>query len=218
MTSLYDTYDRKGPKIFVGEWASQANATPWSRESLNLPPSPDLGAALGDAAFMTGMERNSDHVVLEAYAPLLVNVNNGGRQWSQNLIGYDALNSYGSPSFHVQAMFAQNTGDEILNATLTGGNRLSSSVTRDSKTGTIYVKVVNPLSTAQKVSVNLGATTKVDVTGTAVMLSSARPTDTNDLKQPKKIVPLTATVKGLSNNFVQSFPPYSATVLVLKTK
>ena len=83
-----DTTDRKGPKIFVGEWATR-EATP----------TPNFGAALGDAAFLTGLERNSDVVVMAAYAPLLVNVNPGGMQWSSDLIGYDALGSYGSPSY-----------------------------------------------------------------------------------------------------------------------
>ena len=84
----YDTTDRKGPKIFVGEWATREGT-----------PTPNFGAALGDAAFLTGLERNSDVVVMAAYAPLLVNVNPGGMQWSSGLIGYEALGSYGSPSY-----------------------------------------------------------------------------------------------------------------------
>jgi len=82
-------------------------------------PTPTLQAALGDAAWMTGMERNSDVVVLESYAPLLVNVNPGARQWGTNLIGYDALSSFGSPSYYVQKMFGTNRGDVILPVTLT---------------------------------------------------------------------------------------------------
>jgi len=66
-----------------------------------------LGAALGDAAWMTGMERNSDLVVMASYAPLFVNVNPGGMQWQSDLIGYDAMSSYGAPSFYAQSMFAQ---------------------------------------------------------------------------------------------------------------
>jgi alpha-L-arabinofuranosidase len=62
----YDSYKRTGPKIFVGEWASQEGF-----------PTPNLHAALGDAAWLTGLERNSDIVILESYAPLLVNVNPG---------------------------------------------------------------------------------------------------------------------------------------------
>ena len=88
-------YDRNGPKIFVGEWAT--------REGI---PTPNLGAALGDAAWMTGLERNSDLIVMASYAPLFVNVDPGGMQWETDLIGYDAMKSYGSPSYYAQVMFA----------------------------------------------------------------------------------------------------------------
>lgn len=99
----YDHYSRKGPKIFVGEWASiGGNPTPTFRE------------ALGDAAWLTGLERNSDLVVMEAYAPLMVNVNPGGSQWPTNLIGYDGMSSFGSPSYYVQSLFGKNTGDTVL--------------------------------------------------------------------------------------------------------
>lgn len=103
----YDSYSRKGPKIFVSEWASTEGS-----------PTPTLQAALGDAAWLTGLERNSDLVVMEAYAPLLVNVNPGARQWGTNLIGYDAMSSYGSPSYWMQAMFARNTGTVTLPTTI----------------------------------------------------------------------------------------------------
>jgi alpha-L-arabinofuranosidase len=99
----YDKTDRKGAKIFVGEWASTEGS-----------PTPTLNAALGDAAWLTGMERNSDVVVISAYAPLLVNVNRGAAQWGTNLIGYDALTCFGSPSYYVQKMFAENRGDTVL--------------------------------------------------------------------------------------------------------
>lgn len=102
-THHYDTYNRMAPKIFVGEWATTEGS-----------PTPTLNAALGDAAWMTGMERNSDVVVISSYAPLLVNVNPGAAQWGTNLIGYDAIRSYGSPSYYAQLMFAQNRGDVVL--------------------------------------------------------------------------------------------------------
>ncbi len=104
----YDSVSRTGPKIFVGEWASTEGS-----------PTPTFQAALGDAAWLTGLERNADLVVLESYAPLLVNVNPGGRQWDTNLIGYDALNSYGSPSYYVQSLFAGSHGDVILPTSVT---------------------------------------------------------------------------------------------------
>src|SRR5471032_728519 len=83
-------------------------------------PTPNLGAALGDAAWMTGMERNSDLVIMECYAPLFVNVNKGGMQWRTDLIGYDTLSSYGSPAYYAQKMFSLNHGDAVLPITAQG--------------------------------------------------------------------------------------------------
>src|ERR1035441_6548928 len=79
-----------------------------------------MSAALGDAAWMTNMERNSDLVIMSAYAPLFVNVNPGGMQWPTDLIGYDALNSYGSPAYYAQKMFNNYHGDVILAVTAQG--------------------------------------------------------------------------------------------------
>ena len=104
-----------GIKTFVGEWASQEGS-----------PTPNLNAALGDATFIMGLERNADTVSMECYAPLLVNVNPAnpdkgyprGWQWGTNLIGYDALHSFGSPSYYAQAMLGQNKGDFALPTTV----------------------------------------------------------------------------------------------------
>ncbi len=101
----YDKAERGGPKIFVGEWATREGT-----------PTTNLNAALGDAAWMTAMERNSDLIVMSSYAPLFVNVNPGGMQWSGDLIGYDVMNSYGSPSYWAQVMFGNHIGTEILKA------------------------------------------------------------------------------------------------------
>jgi alpha-L-arabinofuranosidase len=97
----YDSYNRKGPKIYVGEYAvTQGCGTG------------NLAAAIGEAAFMTGMERNSDVVVMASYAPLFANVHFKG--WNPNAINFDASRSYGTPSYYVQQMFAQNRADKIL--------------------------------------------------------------------------------------------------------
>lgn len=108
----YDKSDRNGPKIFVGEWASR-EAPP------NRTLTPTQHSSLGDAAWMTGIERNSDLIVMSCYAPLLVNVNRGAWQWETDLIGYDALGSFGSPSYYMQCIFGQNRGDLVLPVELT---------------------------------------------------------------------------------------------------
>ena len=104
---LYDDYSRTATKIFVGEWATNSPRTG---------DTPMMAFALGDAAWLTGLERNADIVQMNAYAPVFVNVNPGGRQWAVDLIGYDALTSFGSPSYYVQKMFSNNRGDVVLPA------------------------------------------------------------------------------------------------------
>jgi alpha-L-arabinofuranosidase len=203
-SNQYDSYSRIAPKIFVGEWASQEGR-----------PTPDLNAALGDAAWLTGLERNSDVVLLEAYAPMLVNVNPGASQWPTNLIGYDALQSYGSPSYYVQQMFSGNHGDVVLPSTLTtngSGSEVYASVTRDSGSGTIYLKVVNLAGEVQplKVTINGG---DVASAGQAIVLTSRSPQDTNTLTAPRNIVPVTTRAGDLGRNFNYRFQPYSVTVL-----
>ena len=100
-STQYDSYDRKGPKIFVGEYAVTEKA------GLG-----NLRAAIGEAAFMTGMERNSDIVTLASYAPLYVNLNH--RAWNPDLINFDSAHWYGIPSYYVQQMFSRNRGDFTL--------------------------------------------------------------------------------------------------------
>jgi alpha-L-arabinofuranosidase len=97
----FDKYDRNGPKIFVGEYAVTKNC------GLG-----NLRGAIGEAAFMTGLERNSDHVIMASYAPLLVNLNH--RAWNPDLINFDSSKWYGLPSYYVQKMFAENRGDVSL--------------------------------------------------------------------------------------------------------
>ncbi|MBV9998897.1 MAG: alpha-L-arabinofuranosidase [Verrucomicrobia bacterium] len=205
MSSHYDpsNYGRTGPKIFVGEWASQEGS-----------PTPDLFAALGDAAWLTGLERNADLVIMECYAPLLANVNPGAYQWPTNLIGYDALRSYGSPSYYMQVMFDWLHGDVVLPAKLTtsGGSLLYESVTRDTRDGTIYLKLVNMAGELQPLHVTLNGAGGA-AAGLAVVLTSANPQDTNTLDEPYRVVPRIMQVRGGGPSFDLELQPYSVTVL-----
>lgn len=103
----YDTYDRKGPKVYVGEYAVTQGCG-----------NGNLRGALGEAAFMTGMERNSDVVVMASYAPLFANLN--AKAWNPDLIYFDSSRAFGTPSYWVQEMFAKNRPDEVVSASLTG--------------------------------------------------------------------------------------------------
>jgi alpha-N-arabinofuranosidase len=201
----YDGYDRTGPKIFVGEWATREGA-----------PTPNMNAALGDAAWLTGLERNSDIVIMNSYAPLLVNVNPGGMQWKTDLIGYDARTSYGSPPYYAQGLFSAHHGDTVVAATLDAGKDVFFSVTRDHRTGLITVKVVNTSAAPLALRVDVAGVAAIDPDGTAIVLSSASPTDTNTLAAPAQIVPVAFPLTGLSRSFTHEFPAYSLTVLLLQ--
>ncbi len=210
----YERYVRKAPEIFVGEWAAYEDIVPWDAKSRDLPPTPSMKAAIGDAAFMTAMERNSDLVTMQCYAPLFVNVNPGGRQWRPNLIGYDALRAYGSPSYYAIQMFGSKVGDRILSATLSGA-QIPVSVTQDSKSGTIFIKLVNRQATPQTLRIDLNGARSVAPSGTATILA-ADPLATNSMDEPTKVVPVTRPINGVGPSFVQTLEPNSITVLQLK--
>lgn len=201
----YDKTDRGGPKIFVGEWATREGE-----------PTPNLQAALGDAAWMTGMERNSDIVIMSSYAPLFVNVNPGGMQWETDLIGYDALTSYGSPSYWAQVLFAGHVGTEVVASTLSNaGPRIYTSITRDEKLRKLFVKVVNASSEPEKLTITLDGATIAGQQARLITLSGKTPNATNSISSPDAVVPIESTVQLAGSKFDQSFLPYSINVLEL---
>ena len=224
----YDTRSRSGPKVFVGEWATRVGE-----------PTPNMSAALGDAAWMTGMERNSDLVIMSCYAPLFVNVNEGGMQWRTDLIGYDGLNSYGSPAYYAQRMFSLHHGDVVVPVSAQGvptrewqppAGRAAPArpapqqlptlffdATRDSRTGTLYLKLVNRAGAPQPVRVEIGGAA-LQPKGRMIAMSASGPEDTNSIAAPRKIVPVTSVIDGLGAAFTRTLPAYSITVLEMKGK
>lgn len=224
----YDKQNRQGPKVFVGEWATREISSraadgrvsfvrmPWDYKGA---PTPDLHAALGDAAFMTGLERNADVVVMNCYAPLLTRVDRGAYQWCPDLIGYDSLNSYVSPSYHAQQMFNLNRGNRVVEATMQGEQRdLFYSATRSMSTGTVYLKVVNRGEGGESVVINLKGPMKVSPNGTSVVLTSGNPQDTNSITEPAKVAPVVTQMHGIGAAFAHVFPGYSVTVLRLNAQ
>jgi alpha-N-arabinofuranosidase len=221
--TYFEKYDRNGPKIFVGEWAAYEQTVPWEKGAEKEPPTPSMKAALGDAAWMAAMERNADIIVMQCYAPLFVNVNPGARQWRPDLIGYDAIKSFGSPSYYAIQMFGANCGDTVLKAGLEGVpaslvSALHYSVTRDSKSGVVYIKFVNSQKDAQTVSLTLTGVKSVGSKGSAITLAASSPADTNAIDQPTNVVPKVTKVAGVQPSFDYTFPPHSITVLQLKAR
>jgi alpha-N-arabinofuranosidase len=208
-------YDRSGPEIFVGEWAAyETSFPPWDGRSRNEPPTPNLKAAIGDGVFMAAMERNSDLIKMQCYAPLFVNVNPGGRQWRPDLIGYDAISAYGSPSYYAFQMFSRNLGDEIL-STSSSETALQGCATLNSKTGEIFLKLVNPQATAEPLNIEINGVKTLASKASAITLAG-NPDESNSITQPKKIIPIYTTIRHLKPNFAYTMPPHSIVVLKLK--
>ena len=207
MTHHYDSTDRNGPKIFVGEWATREGS-----------PTTNFGAALGDAAWMTGLERNSDLIVMASYAPLFVNVNPGGMQWESDLIGYDALSSYGSPGYYAQVMFARHLGSSVPASSLNGANdRFFYSVTNSPSEGTVDLKLVNATSVPQSLEVNLTGAKNLQPTASLTTLSGHTTSETNTIDDPKRVVPVKSEIKAAAS-FRHVVPAYSIQVLELRTR
>ena len=204
----YDKFDRNGPKIFMGEYATMEGS-----------PTADFGAALGDAAWLTGVERNSDVVVMSSYAPLLVNVHPGGMQWHPDLIGYDGLTSYGSPSYYVLSLFAGHVGDTVPESSLDGaGPRVAYSVTTDKSTGKVFLKIVNGVPTAQDLEIDLKGIGSVAGPAKVMRLHALSPVDTNTINDPKHIVPVESTIPDTGTKIKHTLLGYSFELIELSTK
>jgi alpha-N-arabinofuranosidase len=211
-------YDRSGPEIFVGEWAAHEDGKikPWDAAARQQPPTPSMKAALGDAVFMAAMERNSDLILMQCYAPLFVNVNSGARQWRPDLIGYDALSAYGSPSYHAMRMFSGNLGDEILPVEM-AETSIQGAATRDRKTGEIFIKLVNPQTKSEALKIDLKGIASISSIASVITLA-AEPEDTNSIEHPRRVVPTTTTVKSLRPVFNYTLPPHSIVVLKVRSR
>jgi alpha-L-arabinofuranosidase len=164
----YDSYDRSGPKIFAGEYAAQSVAIA-SPDNKN-----NWACALSEAAFITGLERNAEVVNLTSYAPLFAHAD--GWQWTPDLIWFNNLNAYGTANYYVQKMFSNNVGTHVVamqsdGKDLIGQNGLYATASKDNKTNTIILKIVN-VGDEQKVNLNLKGGDFNGVEGQLQVLSS----------------------------------------------
>jgi alpha-N-arabinofuranosidase len=202
----YDNAPRNGPKIFIGEWASMAGT-----------PTPNFASALGDAAWMTSMERNSDLIVMASYAPLLVNVNPGAMQWSPDLIGYDAMTSYVSPSFYAQSLFAGHLGDGTPQSSLNGAeDRFFYSVTLGSSDHVLHLKLVNAATSDQPLAIDLQGATAHTASITSLHGSSYEAT--NSMRDPDRIVPKSASERLPAGVWHHTVPALTIQVIDLPTR
>lgn len=184
----YDGYPRKGPKVFMGEYAAQSVGT-GRIENRNT-----WECALAEAAFLTGIERNAEVVTLSSYAPLFGHEE--AWQWRPNLIWFDSLRSYGTPNYYVQQLFGVNRGDRALPTEIKGGPvaangepRLYASASRDAGTGELIVKVVNATEGAIEVELRLAGMPARKVEAREIVLGTAELGAENTLEAPERVVP-----------------------------
>ncbi|MBD1393372.1 carbohydrate binding domain-containing protein [Mucilaginibacter sp. ZB1P21] len=188
----YDNYDRNGPKIFAGEYAAQSVGG-GSPENKN-----NWDCALSEAAFMTGLERNADVVHMASYAPLFAHVD--AWQWRPDLIWFDNLRSYGSPSYYVQQLFSLNKGTDVVpllqkGEMVSGKDGYYATASIDKGTNELIIKFVNSGATAQPVKFNIEGGKSYGKTATVITLRSADKAAENSLAAPTAISP----VKSLIN-------------------
>ena len=185
--SRYDNYDRKGPKVFAGEYACHGKGKKWNH----------FNAALMEAAFMTGLERNADVVHMATYAPLFAHVE--GWQWRPDLIWFDNLNSVRTCSYYVQQLYSHNKGTHVLPLTMDkkavsgqeGQDGLFASAVWDKDEKACIVKIANTSDKAQPVSVTFNGLKKSDklVEGKCITLQSADLDKDNTVEHPNVITP-----------------------------
>jgi hypothetical protein len=199
---VFDSVSRSGPKVIVGEYATT-----------NGSPTGTLANAVGEAAFLTGTERNADLVLGASYAPLLVNVN--APSWPTNLIGYNALNSYVSPSYWAQEMLSTQHGDHVIGSQIVAGSGTLYEVASQGG-GHTYLAVVNDGSAPARIGISLAGLGGGASGGTATTLAGD-PTATNSLAHPNAVAPATTRLGGVGAAFTYRFPANSVTVLDLTT-
>ena len=199
----YDHYDRSGPKIFAGEYAAQTAGTT-KAENRN-----DWQAAISEAAFMTGLERNGDVVQMASYAPLLANVD--AWQWKPDAIWFDNLHSYGTPNYYVQKLYASNTGTRIVPITPQSEDGLYASATIDERTHELIVKTVNNSPSARPAELRLDGS---DSSG-AIKIASLATSDLNaenSFDHPQALAPTSSTAEMQHGTITLQMPAYSLNV------
>jgi len=206
----YDKYDRKGPKVFAGEYASHDASTKKANNYLS---------ALSEAAFMTGLERNADVVRLATYAPLFAHVD--AWQWNPDLIWFDNLHSMLTPNYHVQQLYSQYKGTDVLDALsagqpLTGQNGLYASSVKDAKSNTIIIKIINKEMKAQTLNIVLDGYKQKVASVKMIRLQNDNLKAINLLGKADQFIPEEATLELVGSKFEFAAAAQSFTILVIQ--
>lgn len=210
--SRYDNYDRKGPKVFAGEYASHHKETKKANNFLS---------ALSEAAFMTGLERNADVVRLATYAPLFAHVD--AWQWNPDMIWFDNLRSMRTPNYYVQQLYAMNPGTDVVPLILdgkpvAGQDSIYASATTDKATGEIIVKIVNANDKDCKAVFTVNGLKKRQLNdGVAYVMQNDNLLAVNTF-DAENVAPRMSQLPVSGNKLELNLAPRSFTVARIKTK
>ena len=210
----YDNYDRNGVKVFAGEYAAHPKGVE------NGPLENNWNAALSEAAFMTGLERNADVVHLTAYAPLMAHKE--GWQWAPDLIWFNNLEAYVTPNYQVQKLFGTNPGTDLLNISendkpLVGQHQLYASAVKDANSNELIIKVVNSSDSNQNILIS-PKNGNFNNRGTITKLSHQDLSATNSFDNPNTI-PISTSEFEINNNKIEiNLEGQSVNVLKIKMK
>lgn len=207
--NFYDNYPRD-VKVFAGEYAAHLG------NGMNRPELNSMEAALAEAAFMTGLERNADVVHLAAYAPLVARL--GYTQWSPDLIWFDDHKAYGTPSYYVQKMYGNHMGNYTLQSQLEGEKEgIYTTVSYKEESKDIIIKVVNSKETDHTLRLEIAKGYQLDGTGSVYELKAENLEDYNTIDLVK-VATIQKDIEGIDSNYEYMLPPYSFSVIRLKVK
>ena len=210
----YDNYDRKGPKVFAGEYACHGKGKKWNH----------FYTSLLEAAFMTGMERNADIVHMATYAPLFAHVE--GWQWRPDMIWFDNLHSVKTVSYYVQQLFSLNKGTHVLPLTMNGiaitgsdgQNGLFASAVWDNDQSEVIVKIVNTSEKRQPLQINVNGLKKSEnlSNGRVIQLKSDEPDAENTIANPTLIVPVESEIVIDGHKLESAIDPHTFNIYKIK--
>jgi alpha-L-arabinofuranosidase len=209
----YDNYDRKGSKVFAGEYAAQSVgiASPNNKNNWNC--------AMSEAAFMTGLERNAEVVTMASYAPLFAHAE--GWQWTPDMIWVDNLRSYGTPNYQVQKLYSLNKGTHVVpvllnNEAATGQDGLYASAVMDQKTKELILKIVNTSDKPQNGEFLIDGVKSVQGKGLHTELRSDNLETVNSFENPTAVSPVQKPVQVKNKKVNLTLKPYSFNVIRVK--
>lgn len=210
MANKFDDTSRTGPKAFVSEYAVHGSDAGKG----------SLLAALAEAAFLIGLEKNSDVVQMACYAPLFVNEND--RTWNPDAIVFNSWQQYGTPSYWMQMFFRESNGATLLPTTIQANSSIqlvgSSIIWQNSEdTNYLKIKIVNFGGDTVNLNISVvGSQNSISPSGTKTTLTSSNVMDENSFSEPKKVVPIQSTLPNAGKEMDVVIPPHSLTSFELQ--